>query len=73
MTRKAPTWLTRDLVLFVAGLLGIGYETVFEHFDRPTLLIIFGSMSGLPLFLRVDEGTFKKPKSGTPPDPPSPP
>lgn len=55
MTRKAPTWLTRDLVLFVFGLAGIVYETVVDQSDRPTLLILFGAMVGLPAFLRVDE------------------
>lgn len=52
--------VTRDTALFVFGLLGIGYETLLVHVDRPTLLILFGGMVGLPAFLRQDE---KKPVS----------
>ncbi len=45
----------RDAVLFVVGLAGITYVTVTDGGDRPTLLILFGGMIGLPAFLRVDE------------------
>ncbi len=45
----------RDAVLFIAGLAGIVYVTVTDGGDRPTLLILFGGMIGLPAFLRVDE------------------
>jgi hypothetical protein len=45
----------RDSILFAAGLCGIGYETVINGAERPTLLILFGAMVGLPAFLRVDE------------------
>ncbi len=45
----------RDVVLFVVGLAGIVYVTVTDGGDRPTLLILFGGMVGLPAFLRVDE------------------
>lgn len=55
--------LSRDTVLFVAGLGGIGYETIFQHGDRPTLLILFGAMVGLPAFLRTDELRQGKPAS----------
>ena len=50
-TREA----TRATVLFVAGLAGIAYETLAEHGERPTLLILFAAMIGLPLFLGADE------------------
>jgi len=43
------------VVLFVAGLLGIVYETVFDSADRPSLLILFAGMIGLPAFLNLDE------------------
>lgn len=43
--------LIRAVVLFFAGLVGVGYETVFEHSDRPTLLLLFAAMIGLPVFL----------------------
>lgn len=57
MTRTAPQkWrLSRDTVLFLTGLAGIGFETLVEQGDRPTLLILFGAMVGLPAFLRSDE------------------
>lgn len=57
MTRTAPQkWrLSRDGILFFVGLLGIGYETLVEQGDKPTLLILFGAMCGLPAFLRSDE------------------
>jgi hypothetical protein len=49
--------LARTVVLFVAGLSGIIYETVVTGTERPTLLILFAAMIGLPLALRTDEKT----------------
>jgi hypothetical protein len=43
------------VTLFLAGLAGIGYETLAVKGDRPELLILFGGMVGLPPFLRADE------------------
>lgn len=60
--------LSRDGVLFVVGLLGIIYETLVTGGDRPTLLVMFGAMVGLPAFLRSDEK-----KAPAPPPPPTPP
>lgn len=47
--------VTRDGVLFAVGLAGITYETLVENVDRPTLLLIFSAMVGLPVFLKADE------------------
>jgi hypothetical protein len=47
--------LTRDFTIFLVGLGGIVHETFFEEQDRPTLLILFAAMIGLPAFLRLDE------------------
>jgi hypothetical protein len=47
--------LTRDLTIFLVGLGGIVHEAFFTHEDRPTLLILFAAMIGLPAFLRLDE------------------
>lgn len=58
--RRVPKWLTRDFVLFVAGLSGITYETVWDKTDRPTLLVLFGAMVGLPALLHVDESRAKR-------------
>jgi hypothetical protein len=45
----------RSGVLFVTGLAGVAYETLVSASDRPTLLIMFAAMLGLPLFLKADE------------------
>lgn len=47
--------ITRDGVLFVIGLLGIAHETLVSKADRPTLLLLFAAMVGLPAFLHKDE------------------
>jgi len=55
---KSPRWrgITRDSVLFVVGILGIAHETLLSNgVERPYLLLLFGAMCGLPLFLRADE------------------
>lgn len=56
--KRSQSWyarISRDGILFAAGLLGIGYETILKGGDRPTLLVLFGAMVGLPAFLRTDE------------------
>lgn len=45
----------RDILLFLAGLGGVFHETVIQTGERPTLLILFAAMMGLPAFLRADE------------------
>lgn len=48
-------WNTkRDLVLFLAGIGGVFHETVLATQERPTLLILFAAMMGLPAFLQKD-------------------
>lgn len=37
--------------MFVFGLLGVVHETVISQAERPTLLILFAAMMGLPAFL----------------------
>ena len=50
------TWpQIRDVILFVAGLLGAMHETLVSHIERPTLLLLFAAMMGLPAFLQRDE------------------
>lgn len=56
--RRRIRWelVTRDLVVFVSGLLGIVHETVIHTGpERPTLIVLFGACLGLPAFLRLDE------------------
>lgn len=57
--------ITRDMVLFTVGLAGIAYETLVSKTDRPTLLLLFAGMIGLPAFLARDEherGRHEQPK-----------
>ena len=51
-----PTFLQiRSAALFVGGMAGVAYVTLIDNTDRPTLLILFAAMLGLPLFLHNDE------------------
>lgn len=45
----------RDFALFIGGVAGVVHETVLVDTERPTLLILFAAMMGLPAFLRSDE------------------
>ncbi len=58
MKRSLPR-ISRDSILFFAGLSGIGWETFAQNAERPTLLIMFGAMVGLPAFLHADESRRK--------------
>jgi hypothetical protein len=50
----------RDITLFVGGLAGVIHETVFQQgVERPTLLLLFAAMMGLPAVLRADERNGK--------------
>ena len=59
--RRVGIKFTRDGILFTGGLAGVFYETVFTKADRPTLLILFAAMMGLPAFLRTDENRKSPP------------
>ena len=66
---RMPTFVQfRSAALFAGGLLGAAYVTLIDTTDRPTLLVLFGAMMGLPLFLRADE----KHQPSLPPPPPTP-
>ena len=55
MTRPRLTVrITRDTTLFIVGLLGVAHETLISDVDRPTLLLLFAAMIGLPAFLSTD-------------------
>jgi hypothetical protein len=45
----------RDSILFVGGLAGIVYQTLFAPAVSEALLVVFAAMVGLPVFLRRDE------------------
>lgn len=52
--------ISRDSMLFAGGLLGVLHETVLTNVERPSLLVLFGGMMGLPAFLRADEKRKEK-------------
>lgn len=47
--------LVRDITLFFSGLAGVAHEALSAKAERPTLLLLFAAMLGLPAFLRADE------------------
>lgn len=57
------------ITLRVAGLLLIVYEGVVRGTERPTLLILYAAMVGLPAFVNADQ---KRNGSAAPPEPTSP-
>jgi ABC-type xylose transport system permease subunit len=42
----------RNATLFLGGLAGVAHETLVATVERPTLLILFAAMMGLPAFLQ---------------------
>jgi uncharacterized membrane protein YobD (UPF0266 family) len=63
--RRRFRLLSRDTVIFTLGVLVIVYETVFDHADKPTLIVLAAAMIGLPAFLHQDEAA-RKPKIDPP-------
>lgn len=63
---------TRDIILFFGGLAGVFNETVLTSTERPTLLILFAAMMGLPAFLRNDDRNAPPPPPQAPPAPEKP-
>lgn len=53
--KKLTLNAARDTVLFVVGLLGVAHETLIGKADRPTLLLLFAAMIGLPAFISKDK------------------
>lgn len=48
--------ITRDSILFGVGIGGIMHEAFIRSGDvRTELLLLFGTMCGLPVFLHADE------------------
>ncbi len=45
------TKISRDTIMFSAGILGFAHETLIEHSDRPNLLLACLALVGLPPFL----------------------
>ena len=53
-TPRPPWPAVRDAILFMTGLAGIVYEAL-SGLERPTLLLLYAALVGLPSFLRADE------------------
>lgn len=51
----------RSSLMFFVGLGGVLHEAILRTVDRPTLLMLFGGMMGLPAFFSKDTKTEKKP------------
>ena len=49
----------RSAMLFFGGLLGVVHETALQETERPTLLILFAAMMGLPAFLNSKDQNGK--------------
>lgn len=47
-------------MLFIVGLLGVAHETLVNEADRPTLLLLFAAMIGLPAFISKDSKESKE-------------
>lgn len=60
--RSRVSRITRDTVLFTGGLLLTVNEAVLrEGAERPTLIILFAGMMGLPVVIRADEARKQPP------------
>lgn len=58
----------RDVFLFFGGMAGVLHETLIASADRPTLLILFAAMMGLPAFLQQEQApSFKTNERPKPP------
>jgi len=55
----------RTSILFGVGIAGIVYETLVNSGERPTLLILFAAMCGLPAFLNFDERRNSDKRNGS--------
>lgn len=49
----------RDWLMFLAALVGTGYEAGIREGERPFLLTLYASMMGLPLILGGRGGSNK--------------
>lgn len=68
MERLTAAWpLIRDIAIVATALLLIIFEAVFRDGpERPTLLLLYTGMLGLPAFLRADQ----RRSNGQPSEPP---
>lgn len=64
MNTRTRWWskITRDIVLFAAGLALTVNEALRAGPERPSLLVLFAGMMGLPAVMRFDEQRRKSSK-----------
>lgn len=56
MRLRLPTnKATRDIGTFTVGAVGLLFEALNSGVEKPTLIIAFAGLMGLPLFVRADE------------------
>ncbi len=60
LSKLASRLFTRNSALFGGGLAGVAHETLLTHAERPTLLILFAAMMGLPAFLSSPDLDHRK-------------
>lgn len=66
MASKKKFKITRDVVLFTAGLLGATHEILLRDDVREAILLLLGGMMGLPAFLNQDQKEQKKESTDDP-------
>lgn len=57
-------WLSsgmRDSLIFLSGLGLTFYEAIIREADRPSLLVLYAAMMGLPAVLNADKKRGKEP------------
>lgn len=62
--------VTRDMVLFAVGLLGVAHETLWAREPREMLLLVFCGFIGSPFMLRADEALHRRREGGDKPNDP---
>lgn len=51
----------RDSLIFLSGLGLTFYEAIIREADRPSLLVLYAAMMGLPAVLNADKKRGKEP------------
>lgn len=57
MSQKLPSGFrsVRDILMFLIGASGVAYEALVMKTERPTLLLLYGALMGLPYIMNRDE------------------
>jgi hypothetical protein len=41
--------VVREMLLFLGGMVGVGFEAIAKHTERPVLLAVYAVMMGMPI------------------------